>query len=61
MTYQDPMVAATKLINNLTSSVELLTAMNGKLQEALAVERELNRRINEENFAQDYVEDRLGQ
>jgi len=61
MTYQDPMVAATKLINNLTSSVELLTAMNGKLQEALVVERELNRRINEENFAQDYVEDRLGQ
>jgi hypothetical protein len=61
MTYQDPMVAATKLINNLTSSVELLTAMNGKLQEALAVERELNRRINEENFAEDYVEDRFGQ
>jgi len=61
MTYQDPMVAATKLINNLTSSVELLTAMNSKLQEALAVERELNRRINEENFAEDYVEDRFGQ
>lgn len=54
MTYQDPMIAATKLINNLTASVELLTAMNNKLQEALLIERQLNSEINNERMDHDY-------
>ena len=58
---EDPMVRAMKLIKNLSSSVDLLTAMNDKLQERLAVEMEINRRISEDNFQQDFVEDRMGQ
>tara|TARA_R100000664_G_C2731785_1_gene122136 strand:+ start:43 stop:231 length:189 start_codon:yes stop_codon:yes gene_type:complete len=62
MTYgEDPMVKAMEVIKNLSSSVDLLTAMNDKLKERLAVEMEINRRISEDNFQQDYVEDRIGQ
>jgi hypothetical protein len=60
MSYEDPMVAAQKLIRNLTASIDLLESMNRKLREALHVEQELNRRINEERMDQDYVEDRMG-
>lgn len=60
MSYEDPMVAAQKLIKNLTASIDLLESMNRKLREALHVEQELNRRINEERMDQDYVEDRFG-
>ena len=58
---EDPMVQAFKIINNLTSTVDMLSQMNDKLKERLAVEMEINRRISEENFQQDYVEDRIGQ
>lgn len=60
MSYEDPMVAAQKLIRNLTASIDLLESMNRKLREALHVEQELNRRINEDRMDQDYVEDRMG-
>ena len=61
MSYEDPMVAAQKLIQNLTASIDLLENMNRKLREALHVEQELNRQINEDRMQQDYVEDRFGQ
>lgn len=61
MSYEDPMVAAQKLIQNLTASIELLEGMNRKLREALHIEQELNRQINEDRMQQDYVEDRFGQ
>jgi len=57
---EDPMVKAMELIKSLSSSLDLLTAMNDKLQERLAIEMEINRRISEENFQQDFVEDRMG-
>ena len=60
MSYEDPMVAAQKLIQNLTASIDLLESMNRKLREALHVEQELNRQINEDRMQQDYVEDRFG-
>ena len=60
MSYEDPMVAAQKLIQNLTASIDLLDSMNRKLREALRVEQELNRQINEDRMQQDYVEDRFG-
>ena len=62
MTYgEDPMVKAMQIINNLTRTVDMLNQMNDKLKERLDVEMQINQRTSEENFQQDYVEDRIGQ